>query len=120
VTLWDVVENFKPITTHKVHASPISSFTLSLDGMYLGIGTVDGWVKILNTRTMEFEQDTEDMSAEVSALDFTWGSRNIITGGKDGTLHSLINSRGVGFFAKASKIWVISIFLLWIYLYLTS
>lgn len=120
VTLWDVIENYKPITTHRVHASPVSSFTLSLDGFYLGIGTVDGWVKIMNTRTMELEQDKEDMDAEVSALNFTWGSRNLVAAGRDGTLHCLINSRGEGFFSKASKVWVFSIFLLWFYLYLTN
>ncbi|CAG9317399.1 SED4 [Blepharisma stoltei] len=120
ITLWDVLENYKPIVTHRLHASPITAFTLSLDGFYLGIGTEDGFVKIMNTRTMEFEQDKEDMSAKVTALNFTWGSRNLIAAGSDGTLHSIANARGEGFFSKMSKVWVLTVFLLWIYLYLTN
>lgn len=116
LTQWDM-HSFIPIATYRMHAAPVKVFTISLDGFFLGLGTTDGWVKILNTRTMDFEKDSEDYSNPVSAITFTFESRHVVT--CSGTeIQNVFNSRGEGVFSKASKVWVIFIFVLWIYLYL--
>lgn len=118
LTQWDT-QDLSAICTYRLHAAPVKSFTISLDGFFLGIGTVDGWTKIINTRTMDFERKTEEFSAPVSAFSFTYDSRHVVVcSGKQ--FRNIFNTRGEGFFSKASKIWVISIFLLWFYLCLSS
>lgn len=115
LTQWDTRE-LAPICTYRLHAAPVQSFTLSLDGFFIGIGTVDGWVKIINTRTMDFERKTEEFVKGVDAFSFTYDSRHVVVAsGKE--FRNMFNTRGEGFFSKASKVWVISIFLLWFYLY---
>ena len=118
LTQWDM-ESFLPIATYRMHASPIRLFTMSLDGFFLGLGSEDGWVKIVNTRTMDFERDSKDYSNNVSAMSFTYESRHAVTC-SEAEIKNVFNTRGEGVFSKASKIWVICIFLLWAYLYLRS
>lgn len=118
LTQWDTHE-LMPICTYHLHVAPIKSFTMSLDGFFLGIGTVDGWVKILNTRTMDFERKTEEFTEAISSFTFTYDSRHVVVC-SGSQFRNIFNTRGEGFFSKASKIWVISIFLLWFYLCLSS
>ena len=115
LTQWDTKE-LSPICTYRLHAAPVQTFNMSLDGFYIGIGTVDGWVKILNTRTMDFERKTEEFSKPVTAFTFTYDSRHVVVA-SGSEFRNMFNTRGEGFFSKASKVWVISIFLLWFYLY---
>jgi WD40 repeat protein len=115
LTQWDMKE-LAPIVTFRIHHAPISTFNMSLDGFFLGIGTQDGWVRILNTRTMDFERKSKEFELPVSAFSFTYDSRHVVVA-SGYEFKNMFNTRGEGFFSKASKIWVISIFLLWFYLY---
>ena len=116
VTQWDLHEML-PAATFKIHTAPIKVFTMSLDGFFIGIGTSDGWVKVLNTRTMDFEMNSKEFDEPTSAISFTYDSRHLVLcSGKE--MRNAFNVRGEGFFSKASKVWVVFIFLLWIYLFL--
>lgn len=118
LTQWDM-ETFLPITTYRIHAAPVKVFNISLDGFYLGIGTNDGWVKIINTRTMDFEKDSEDFARQVSALSFTYESRHLVVcSGSE--MKNIFNTRKEGAFSKVAKILMITLLLVWIYLSLKS
>jgi len=119
VTQWDVLSEMRPISSHLIHASPTTCFSISQDGFFLGIGTEDGWVKTLNTRTMELERDSEDLSSAVKSISFTQESRHIIAVA-DNQFECIFHGRSEGLFSKASKIWVVCLFLLWLYLYLKN
>lgn len=116
VTQWDILDNYKPISSHRIHSSPVHKMCMGVEGFYLGLASEDGWAKIMNTRTMELEQDTEEFTEKVSALSFTTDGKLLVAGSKREGFVTILNQHSEGFFSKASKIWVLSIFLLWIYL----
>ena len=118
LTQWDMHE-FLPIATYRIHSDPITSLSISLDGFFLGIGTSNGWVKIVNARTLDFERNSPDFSGPVTAIGFTYESRHFVACSGD-QIKNVFNTRGEGIFSKASKMWVISIFVLWIVLYLNN
>jgi len=94
---------------------------MSIDGFNLGIGTSDGWLKIMNTRTMELEQDLEQFYAtRIKAVCFSADGRLLCGGTEKGGLAVVLNQHSEGFFSKASKVWVLFVFFLYFYLFFTG
>jgi WD40 repeat protein len=118
VVQWDIHQDWAPISSHSVHSAPSTCAKLSRDGLYLGIGTEDGFVKILNTRTMELEQDKSSFSSQVNCVCFSVDGRLLAAGSH--TLKVVSNQHSEGLFSKLSKLWILSLFVLWFYLYLTG
>ena len=116
LTQWDILDNYKPISSHRIHSSPMNMMVIDIEGFYLGLASEDGWVKIMNTRTMELEQDNEEFTEKVTALAFTTDGKLIVSGSKKAGYSTVLNQHSEGFFSKASKVWMLSIFILWIYL----
>lgn len=114
ITQWDARE-LRPLATFRIHPAPVKFMSISLDGFFMGIGTSDGWAKILNLRTMDFERNMKDFESSTVAISFTYDSRCVVACSAD-EIKNVFNTRSEGFFSKASKIWVIFIFCLWIYL----
>lgn len=118
VAQWDIQQDWLPISSHRIHSAPATCAKLSRDGLSLGIGTEDGFVKILNTRTMELEQDKSSFSSQVNCVAFSVDGR-LLAAGSD-SLEVVLNQHSEGVFSKMSKVWVLGVFLLWLYLYLTG
>jgi len=62
-TIWLLKAKIKPLKTMLLHDFPATAACLSVDGMVLGIGTADGYSKIINleNNTIKCENKSHEM-----------------------------------------------------------
>ena len=116
LTLWKLEEEVKPVKSVVIHSEPISSLCLSKEGMYLGMGSYDGKVKIVDTRY--FKVINEKLGHEMPAKGtfFTEDSRFLLSGSFDSSYNFLTNVRGEGLFSKLLKLFFVLLFLAYFFL----
>jgi len=89
---------------------------MSDDGLYLGIGTCDGYAKVINNRFVEVEcagicHDDDFPSQSVA---FTSDSRYLVSVSPFLSYNFLPNVRPQGLFAKVTKWWVLIMILVYL------
>ena len=97
----------------------------------MGIGTVDGYSKIINTRykfksfiswlfSRHFEIDCgiKAQDPEIQSINFVNDSRALASVCPDYSFYFLPNVRPEGWFSKLSKMWVASMFIIYFLMFL--
>jgi len=116
LTEWDIEAGFEPAETIKIHPEAVTSACMSQDGLYLGIGTVDGHVKIINARYVEIENQDQIHDLIAKGVAFAPDSRLLASVSPDYSYNFLPNVRPQGLFAKLTKFWVAAMILLYLFM----
>lgn len=98
VTRWDAKSGeFHNLSTIAVASNECKNFSMSFEGFYLAIGSIDGHIKSLNTRYMQIDRDDKHHARAMECVDFSSDTRFILTCDKEGSYCFVTNIRAPGY-----------------------
>ena len=105
LTLWNFHTQNQQIeskTSVKIHNAMISQANMSPDGLFIGVGSADGKIKIINTRTLQEDCQSAPHNMPVTGLSFAYYGKLLLSGSVDHTYSFLPNEPKSGMFRVAS------------------
>mmetsp|Transcript_34928 Transcript_34928/g.31459 ORF Transcript_34928/g.31459 Transcript_34928/m.31459 type:complete len:167 (-) Transcript_34928:33-533(-) len=120
LTSWDLNNNLEPVKTIKLHNHAITATCMNTEGTFMGLGTVDGGSKVVNTRYVEV--DCQDFAHDliVKSVSFINDSRHLASVSADYTFYFLPNVRPEGWFSKITKMWVAAMIVIWFAMFINN
>jgi WD40 repeat protein len=98
VTRWDAKSGeFRNLNTITVATNECKNFSMSFEGFYLAIGSLDGFIKSLNTRYMQIDRNDKHHAGVMECVDFSSDTRFILTCDKEGNYCFVPNIRAPGY-----------------------